>query len=663
MNKLRTGNRELTTGFLLSGLLRGSQFLPAVPGHAGSLLGRSRPLSPELPHLRTRICVQTFKQRLASDARCLLLYCQGNGGVRCRALEHSKWPLADLFSVSLAEDMKFANKYELFEAVTSGRVETFFAKDLTSGERVLLHIFEAPEKKPDQPTLIWVLESFRKVAPEPPGLVVETGRYSGTTYAYLVTKLPDDASLRRWTQSYDSHVKETQESAIWSEGPPPVSPTTSKDPAPPLDRPAESPRPMPNAKPPGDFTAAFSGLPSPVVSPSEANTSGATALDGITSAPGHTATQRAPGEFTKQFFSGLHESPQELAPQAPAKSSGEAVAPPKSEAPPNRTGTPQAPKKEATQSQPPKPAPSSSGLTGTSTPAVPQDSGGFTALFRSDFKSESQTSPESHGPPSKSADAKPEDFTDFFRGPFDGERPAETPAILPKLPDAPQRNAPGEFTRVFGSGKSSDLPATPPLHSPVGDFSRQDEAGSTQMFSGVGQPAAAPPANTPSQTWDPLTPKSEVSPLSKEAAWTAPPLRPSPPVTPSIEPIPPKPSTSNSSREPEPPAPAGATHVFSVVRPPLSSPHPVPGGPSEYTRIISGGMGSNTADNVPVAPPKAAAPPPPKFSPPPLPPPPKVPQLEVKAPKPKASYLPLVIILNVLLFLAILLIVYFEIKH
>jgi hypothetical protein len=74
-------------------------------------------------------------------------------------------------------------------------------------------------------------------------------------------------------------------------------------------------------------------------------------------------------------------------------------------------------------------------------------------------------------------------------------------------------------------------------------------------------------------------------------------------------------------------------------------------------------MGSNTADNVPVAPPKAAAPPPPKFSPPPLPPPPKVPQLEVKAPKPKASYLPLVIILNVLLFLAILLIVYFEIKH
>jgi hypothetical protein len=558
--------------------------------------------------------------------------------------------------------MKFANKYELFEAVTNGRVETFFAKDLANGERVLLHIFEAPEKKPDQPTVIWVLESFRKVAPEPPGLVLETGRYSGTTYAYLVTKLPDNASLQRWTQSYDSYVKETQESAIWSEGPPLVSPATSKDVSPRLDRPVESSTPMPSAKPPGDFTAAFSGLPSPVVSPSEANTANPTALDGIVSGSAQTP-QREPGEFTKQFFSGFHELPKELAPQAPAKSTRETVAPPKPEIPPNRTGTEAAAKAEATQSQPPKPAPSSGGLTGRSTPPSSRDSGGFTALFRSDFKSETKAASEGVGSPSKSRDAEAGDFTDFFRGPFDGERPAETPAILPKLPDAPQRNAPGEFTRVFGSGKSSDLPAPSPLHSPVGDFSRQDEAGgSTQIFSGVGQPAVAPPANTPSQTWDPVAPKSEVSPLSKEAAWTAPPLRASPPVTPSIEPIPQKASVSGTLREPEPPMPAGATHVFSVVRPPLSSPPPVAGGPSEYTRIISGGMGSNTADKVPIAPPKAAAPTPPKFAPPAAPAAPKAPEMG-KAPKPKASYLPLVIILNVLLFLAILLIVYFELKH
>jgi len=58
--------------------------------------------------------------------------------------------------------------------------------------------------------------------------------------------------------------------------------------------------------------------------------------------------------------------------------------------------------------------------------------------------------------------------------------------------------------------------------------------------------------------------------------------------------------------------------------------------------------------------PKIAAPPPPKFSPPAAP---KPLQLESKAPKPKASYLPLVIILNVLLFFAILLIVYFAVKR
>jgi len=157
--------------------------------------------------------------------------------------------------------MKFANKYELFEEVTSGRVETFFAKDLASGERVLLHIFEAPEKKPDQPTVLWVLESFRKVAPDPPGLVLETGRYSGTTYAYLATKLPDNAALRLWTQSYESHVVEMHEITIPSESAPP-GPAISKDLPPPLNRPVDASAPSADLK--GGFTSAFSGLASPI---------------------------------------------------------------------------------------------------------------------------------------------------------------------------------------------------------------------------------------------------------------------------------------------------------------------------------------------------------------------------------------------------------------
>jgi hypothetical protein len=51
--------------------------------------------------------------------------------------------------------------------------------------------------------------------------------------------------------------------------------------------------------------------------------------------------------------------------------------------------------------------------------------------------------------------------------------------------------------------------------------------------------------------------------------------------------------------------------------------------------------------------PKVEVPPLPKFSPPAAP----------AAPKPKPSYLPLIIILNVLLFVAILLVVYFAVKR
>jgi hypothetical protein len=585
--------------------------------------------------------------------------------------------------------MKFANKYELFEAVTSGRVETFFAKDLASGERVLLHIFEAPEKKPDQPTVQWVVEAFRKVAPDPPGLVLETGRYGATTYAYLVTKLPDNAALQHWTQSYESYVAETQEVAIWSEGISPGPPAASKDFSQPNDRPTEEFTPVRSANPPGDFTAAFLGL-APRVNPQpEANTSRETEPDGINFGPEQAAPRREPGDFTRQFFSGSHESPQTLATQAPAKLAGEASAPPNREVPPISTErisaeSQEGAKAEGTES--PRQAPSGGGLTASSAPSP--DPGGFTALFRSSFKPETKATSESVGAPRKPDDAKAGDFTDFFRGPFDGERPAETPNILPKVFDTPQRNAPGEFTRVFGSGKDGPFAATPPLQGPVEDTPREGEAGAfTQLFPDASQPAAPSPTNAPLRTWEPMAPKSEISPPSKELMWTPPPLSAKAPVTPSNEPILPRPTVSSTLREAEPSLPDGATHVFSAPGGrPGSSPPPLPAGPSEYTRIISGGIrgaaeeapiagGSQTPSGgppdfklppppaVPPAPKIAAPPPPPKFSPPAAPPAPKAPEPGIKAPKPKASYLPLVIILNVLLFVAILLIVYFAIKH
>lgn len=550
--------------------------------------------------------------------------------------------MAPWVSCEAAESMKFANKYELFEPVTTGRVETFVAKDLASGERVLLHIFEAPENRPDSPSLQWVLESFRKVAPNPLGPVLDTGRYSGTTYVYLTSKLPDSAAVQRWAQSYESYVQETQEVAIPPELGAPGKPATNKNLGPPNQPPAEAPQ-TPSPKPPGDFTAAFLGLASPSKPRPEAHTSSAKDTEGFNFGSEPPAPKREPGDFTRQFFSGSHEAQTPVA-RPPAKLSEEKSVPPRGDVPRVSPEVQQTKKREGVES-PQKP---DGGPVSVTAPSP--DPGSFTALFRSSFKSEPVAPSESVGSTGKSDEANAGAFTDFFRGPFDGGRPqAETPNILPQAIDTPQAAAPGEFTRVFGSAKDGPF-ATPPLQNSAEGAPREGGA-FTQLFPTASQPAAAPLTNAPMQTLEFAAQKSE-APSSKESAWTPP---ASLPPKPSIEPVLQKP------RESGPPQPAGATHVLSSAGGlPISIPPPLHAGPSEYTRIISGGMSGSEppAFKVPsTAPvptiPKLAVPPPPKFA---LP-------AAAPAPKPKPSYLPLIIILNVLLFVAILLIVYFGMKH
>jgi hypothetical protein len=536
-----------------------------------------------------------------------------------------------------SESMKFANKYELFEPVTTGRVETFVAKDLASGQRVLLHIFEAPENRPDPPSLQWVLEAFRKVAPNPPGPVLDTGRYSGTTYVYLTTKLPDSADVQRWAQSYESYVLETQEIAIPPEIGASGKSATNKNLSLPNQPPAEEPKP-PNPKPPGDFTAAFLGLASPAKPRPEAHTSSAKDTGGFNFGAEPPAPKREPGDFTRQFFSGSHEA------QTPAdKLSEEKSVPTRGDVPRVSPEVQQTKKREGVES-PQKP---DGGPVSVTAPSP--DPGSFTALFRSSFKLEPDAPSKSVGSAGKSDQANAGDFTDFFRGPFDGGRPqAETPNVLPQAIDPPQAAAPGEFTRVFGSAKDGPF-ATPPLQNSAENVPREGGA-FTQLFPTASQPAAPPPTKAPMQTLEFAAPNSE-DPSSKEPAWTPP------------APPPPKPSIEPAFQKPRgaPPQPTGATHVLSSAGgPPISIPPPLHAGPSEYTRIISGGMAGSEppAFKVPsTAPvpaiPKLAVPPPPKFAPP----------AAVPTPKPKPSYLPLIVILNVLLFAAILLIVYFAMKH
>jgi hypothetical protein len=148
--------------------------------------------------------------------------------------------------------MKFGEKYDLQESLTTGGVETFVANDKIRGERVLVHILHCDPQKPNQPTVQWVLESFRRLAPEPAGLVLETGRYSGTLYAYLVTKLPEETALRRWVQQYESQPRDTRETPAPVTVPAPPAPTPPTPP-PPADLASTEPPHVPSHTVTPDF--------------------------------------------------------------------------------------------------------------------------------------------------------------------------------------------------------------------------------------------------------------------------------------------------------------------------------------------------------------------------------------------------------------------------
>ena len=77
-----------------------------------------------------------------------------------------------------------------------------------------MHIVECAPQKPDQTTAEWALESFRKLAPDPPGPVLETGKYSGVKYAYVVTKPADETMVRAWVRRYELQVEDTKETEV-----------------------------------------------------------------------------------------------------------------------------------------------------------------------------------------------------------------------------------------------------------------------------------------------------------------------------------------------------------------------------------------------------------------------------------------------------------------
>ena len=560
--------------------------------------------------------------------------------------------------------MKFGEKYELLESLTTGAVETFIANDKVRGERVLVYILHGDPQKPNQPTVQWVLDSFRRVAPEPVGLVLETGRYSGTLYAYLVTKLPEETALRGWVKQYKAQARDTQEI------PAPLAPPTPESRA-------------------ATAEIAAKDLPHPV---SIAPPSAAPAASPVS------VTQLLRDFDPPAILAGPSAPPREADPYS-------IPVPPRPLPPISSAGG-----QSGLHSAPPW-APESA-----RTPAPPKadPSGGSPAnSFRPDFAARNFPSPVTAPPPKEGP--KLGEFTSFFQGPFRGDVPSETPAVTPRQ-EAAQKPV-GDFTSMFGAVKpqKDEPPPAPGIagNEPAGSFTGWFTPENSPRMSSTTSPPGLPRANPnpaagisapplpasglhspdpgdsslPSSTF-PAAPKDPFSP-PKPPSFVA----PAPPIFPIPVPTnPPRPPAAT------PPAlgPDGATGAFSrpVSEAPPAPPE-IPSGPSSYTRIISA-RPANPADEASAgAPAKAAGPPAfampalavPAMAPPPLPPPPVPPKpafaapaapkmpaapklpAAPKAPKvglaepPAVSYWPLILILTVLFFAAALLVLYFVLKH
>jgi hypothetical protein len=101
--------------------------------------------------------------------------------------------------------MRFLNKYEVQERITTGPISVFVAQETGSGLRRLVHILQCNEVAGDL-SAQQVLQMLCRIGPEPPGVVLDAGRYENTGYAYLITTLPaDPLAVQRWVQSCKSH--------------------------------------------------------------------------------------------------------------------------------------------------------------------------------------------------------------------------------------------------------------------------------------------------------------------------------------------------------------------------------------------------------------------------------------------------------------------------
>lgn len=524
--------------------------------------------------------------------------------------------------------MKFAEKYELLESLTTGAVETFFANDKVRGERVLVHILRCDPRKPNQPTVQWVLEAFRRFAPEPAGLVLEAGPYSGTLYAYLVTKLPDEAALHAWVQQYEARPRDTQEI-------PAPAPTRAPETGAPAADVAPK-QPSPAVGPVTQLLRSFELPPKPGASSSPAKT---------TEPPIQPPSAQPP----------LTQPPPSVNPVVDYSLLQTVAIPP----PPDRDPL------VARPSVPPRTEPAASAPVN---PIRPN-------LSTKNFPTEPISPPVMDKP-------KPGEFTSVFQGPFHGDAPSDIPALSAQKTEPPRKTV-GDFTAMFGAVKPQK---EEPL--PASGIAGNESAGTG--FTGFFSADIASRNSSTSAPTPPILPAPQVFPTPQ--------VFPAPQVF-SAPPSPNPPMQSSPVVGPSTLPSDGATFAFSSpVSNPAPAAPPIPSGPSAYTQIISlknAGPAADSADADEMTPANSAEPPAfpppsmpelpkaPKMPPMPKPAAPKMPAAKMpaakmpkidipSAPKPPkegalppspVSYWPLILTLTVLFFIAVLLVLYFVLKH
>jgi hypothetical protein len=603
-------------------------------------------------------------------------------------------------------------KYELLEPVTRGSVETFVARRLSTDERVLVHIFECPEQRQDQPTVLWVLESFRAVAPAPPELVLGTGKYSGTSYAYLVTKLPESTVLQAWVRSYQAQEETKGKDALPDSAAVPDFSHSSKEVPPPHVWGTDQSGVVGRFDQPGETRLMLGALPADVKVPTEssdtpsARQTGAAGLadttinfNGTDFGAVENARLRDPGEFTRQF-SGLENLSEDTdlgtPPETPSQKGRPRFVAATDAGPglvaesgtPDGSGSPSGMPNGASQASAPASASlaETARIAGVNLTAAPQPK-------------------ESIDPASdKRDDTKSGEFTRFFQGPFHGERPSQTPNLSRAVSPPPKQ--PGEFTKIFGKNDGVPSQGAFASQSRFGEPPGEEDPGTlAPWFHNAGDRLRT------SEAHDPTPQYTEIIDVNTRDFATFV-RQPSPGV-----PIPPRAPVDSPAQPPVPefwngknlpaaettltvgPEADGATRVFSARgRDSLDGSATRQDGPSDFTRIISGGLRNPSPSEEESLTPteshgdfvkKLAAPPavspfrsslpgpspPPQFQQPgqhphmptppgvPAPPLPPASPLGSAVPKPTGPPWTLIIVLNGLFIIAVLLVLYFALKH